>query len=198
MEPKVFRITFGKHKVHFFSVISELPECRSAGVCHHRQKSKAALTLMWRHCNCLSRRHPKCQIAPKKDNQFDNFVVTGGTVSCRYDNLRCHQWRQSYQIDTLLFSVFRCVYVLTEYAMKGGFMYEHVLSTAIMNETSWRCNTWMVITQILSNSSKYSVLSVKADNLQTLFLNSFSWMKIVVSVFKILPNFIIKGSTGDK
>ena len=28
-----------------------------------------------------------------KDNQFDNFVVTGGTVSCHYDNLRCQQWR---------------------------------------------------------------------------------------------------------
>ena len=25
-----------------------------------------------------------------KDHQFDNLVVTGGTVSCRNDNLRCH------------------------------------------------------------------------------------------------------------
>ena len=41
-----------------------------------------------------------------KDCQFDNFVVTGGTVSCRYDNIRCHQSRQSCQIDDLLFSVF--------------------------------------------------------------------------------------------
>ena len=40
-----------------------------------------------------------------KGRQFDNFVVTGGTVSCRHDNLRCHQWRQSCQIDDLLFSV---------------------------------------------------------------------------------------------
>ena len=37
--------------------------------------------------------------------QFDNFVVTGGTVSCRNDNLRCHRWQQSCQIDDLLFSV---------------------------------------------------------------------------------------------
>ena len=36
-----------------------------------------------------------------KDRQFDNFVVTGGTVSCHYDNLRCHQSRQSRQIDDL-------------------------------------------------------------------------------------------------
>ena len=41
-----------------------------------------------------------------KDRQFDNVVVTGGTVSCHSDNLRCHQWRQSCQIDNLLFSVF--------------------------------------------------------------------------------------------
>ena len=39
-----------------------------------------------------------------KDRQFDDFVVTGGTVSCN-DNLRCHQLRQSCQIDDLLFSV---------------------------------------------------------------------------------------------
>ena len=40
-----------------------------------------------------------------KDHQFDNFVITGGTVSCHYDNLQCHQWQQSRQIDDLLFSV---------------------------------------------------------------------------------------------
>ena len=37
--------------------------------------------------------------------QFDNFVATGGTVSCHSDNLRCHQWRQSCQSDGLLFLV---------------------------------------------------------------------------------------------
>ena len=26
-----------------------------------------------------------------KDCQFDNFIITGGTVSCHYDNLLCHQ-----------------------------------------------------------------------------------------------------------
>ena len=40
-----------------------------------------------------------------KSRQFDNFVVTGCTVSCRNDNLRYHQWRQSCQIYYLLFSV---------------------------------------------------------------------------------------------
>ena len=36
--------------------------------------------------------------------QFDNIVITGGTVSCHNDNLLCHQWRQSCQIDYLFFS----------------------------------------------------------------------------------------------
>ena len=40
-----------------------------------------------------------------KDRQFYSFVVTDDTVSCLCDNLRCHQWQQSYQIDVLLFSV---------------------------------------------------------------------------------------------
>ena len=42
----------------------------------------------------------------KKDRQFDNFVVTDGIVNGRNANLRCHQWRQSCQIDDRLFSVF--------------------------------------------------------------------------------------------
>ena len=41
-----------------------------------------------------------------KDRQFDNVVVTGGTVSCHNDNLWCHHGRQSCEIDDLLFSVF--------------------------------------------------------------------------------------------
>ena len=37
-----------------------------------------------------------------KDYQFDNFVIIGGTVSCYYDYLRCHQRQQS-QTDDLCF-----------------------------------------------------------------------------------------------
>ena len=40
-----------------------------------------------------------------KYRQFHNFVVTGGTVSCRCGNLRCHQSQQSCQIEELLCSV---------------------------------------------------------------------------------------------
>ena len=41
-----------------------------------------------------------------KYRQSDNFVITGGTVSCHYENLRCHQWWWSCQIDNLLFSMY--------------------------------------------------------------------------------------------
>ena len=39
-----------------------------------------------------------------RDCQFDNFVVAGGTVSCHYDNFRCHQWWRGCRADDLLFS----------------------------------------------------------------------------------------------
>ena len=38
------------------------------------------------------------------DCQFDSFVVAGGTVSCHYDKLRCHQWWRGCRVDDLLFS----------------------------------------------------------------------------------------------
>ena len=49
--------------------------------------------------------NPAKETLTTKSRHFDNFVVTCGTVSCRNDNLRCHQGRQSCQIDDLLFSV---------------------------------------------------------------------------------------------
>ena len=39
-----------------------------------------------------NREPPWCQLCA-------NFVVTGGTVGCRYDNLPCHQWGQSWSHD---------------------------------------------------------------------------------------------------
>ena len=49
--------------------------------------------------------HVTLQSRKSKYRQFDNFVVTYGTVSCRHDNLRCPRWRQCCQIDNLLFSM---------------------------------------------------------------------------------------------
>ena len=33
------------------------------------------------------------------DRRFHDFVVTGGTVGCDYDNLQCRRWRQGCQVD---------------------------------------------------------------------------------------------------
>ena len=38
-----------------------------------------------------------------KGRQFDNFVVTGGTVSCHNDNLQCHQWQQIVKLTIFCF-----------------------------------------------------------------------------------------------
>ena len=46
-------------------------------------------------CQCNALKHKSCHDA--------NFVVTSGTVGCRYDNLRCHKWRQSWHHITRVF-----------------------------------------------------------------------------------------------
>ena len=43
------------------------------------------------------------RITENKKRQFDNFIVIGGTASCHYDNLECHQWRQIVKLRTLCF-----------------------------------------------------------------------------------------------
>ena len=44
--------------------------------------------------------------------QFGNFFVTVGTVSCHYDNLRCHQWQQ---IAKLTIYCCQCVFLIVIY-----------------------------------------------------------------------------------
>ena len=57
------------------------------------------------NCGISSALAMELQTLKTKGPQFEKFVITGGTVSCHYDNLRCRQWRQSCQINDLLFSV---------------------------------------------------------------------------------------------
>ena len=40
-----------------------------------------------------------------EDRRVDGGIVSGGTVSCLYDHLRCHRWRRGYRLDDLLFSL---------------------------------------------------------------------------------------------
>ena len=49
--------------------------------------------------------------------RLGKFVVTGGTVGCHYDNLRCRRWRQGCRVDGLLFSVFQRQLMPTAYIL---------------------------------------------------------------------------------
>ena len=98
-----------------------------------------------------------------KDRQFDNFVVTGGIVSCCYDNLRCHQSWQSCQIDDLLFSV------------------KKTKQSANHLHNSWDV---LCITQL--------PLDKMAAILQTIFSDAFSWMKIFVFWLKFHWNLFLR------
>ena len=60
-----------------------------------------------------------------------DFVVTGGTVSCHIDNLRCHQWWQSCQIDNLLFSVI--CYNIASLALVQQYDYPRANDTILKN-----------------------------------------------------------------
>ena len=45
--------------------------------------------------NAVNHRNNKAPTELKTESSDDaNFVVTGGTGVCHYDNLRCHQWTQ--------------------------------------------------------------------------------------------------------
>ena len=63
-----------------------------------------------------------------KDCQFDHFVITGGTVNCRYDNLRCHQRRQNCQIDNLLF-----------WMIRGALQWRHNGCDGVSNHQHYDC-----------------------------------------------------------
>ena len=60
----------------------------------------------WHCVNLYSRiRRSQDSRTENKDRQFDIFFVILWHCKLSYDNLRCHQWRQNYQIDDLFFSV---------------------------------------------------------------------------------------------
>ena len=82
-----------------------------------------------------------------KDRHFDNYVVIGGIVNCHYDNLRCHQPRQSCQNDNPLFSVFT-------YSIKHSY-----LTAVTAAQLQWHLSNMNAIQQmqpVLLQNSKLS------------------------------------------
>ena len=82
-----------------------------------------------------------CVILKTKGRQFDNFVVIGGTVSCRNDNLRCHQCRPNCQIDNLLFSVkfFRYKGIIGAYCGRDRDMTATSTHMSFCCSSQWLC-----------------------------------------------------------
>ena len=79
-------------------------------VCHRIFKLNKQLQLK---CQCTNHcrfstslfRWKGYTLLKTNDCNFDNIVVTGGTVSCHKDYSRCRQWRQRCGIDDLWFSM---------------------------------------------------------------------------------------------
>ena len=49
--------------------------------------------------------HHRFSFMTTKSDNHANFVITDGTAGCHHDNLRCHQWWQSWHHNISLFSV---------------------------------------------------------------------------------------------
>ena len=70
------------------------------------------------------------------DCQFDSFVVAGGTVSCHYDKLRCHQWWWGCRVDDLLFSEYDiALYILALFICRiiAFWLMLFVVNTTLIN-----------------------------------------------------------------
>ena len=73
------------------------------------RSSRISLAICWacRAWNTENRESPWGQ----------HFVVTGDTTSCRYDNVRCHQLRQSLHHDNQQFSVNRNIFSFLNFGL---------------------------------------------------------------------------------
>ena len=69
-----------------------------------------------KRCFCLTdwRLNSTHRITENKKPQFDNLLcVIGGTLSCHYDNLQCHQWRQIVKLTTFCFQMIGRLFLAT-------------------------------------------------------------------------------------
>ena len=102
------------------------------------------------------------QTLKTKSRQFDNLVVTGGTVSCHSDNLRCHQWRRSCQSDDLLFSVNYSQWTPPGYPMTVGYQLSFVPSKSQLCPTFINsCAISWALSQYKDHLSWYGIPMLK-------------------------------------
>ena len=84
-------------------------------------------------------------------SQFDNFVVTGGTIRCNYDNLRCHRtklsnWRPS------VFNDFQSpnTYSISHELFAGSLQWRHNERDGVSNHQPHDC----LLNRLFRRSSK--------------------------------------------
>ena len=77
-----------------------------------------------------------------KDRHFGNFFVTGGAVSCHYNNLQCHLWWQICLINDLFccflwFQSTICVFVSLQYHLHWSIWFENIRASVHIKWSSW-------------------------------------------------------------
>ena len=76
-----------------------------------------------------------------KGRQFDNFAVTDGAISCHVDNLQCHKWLPTCQIDYILFSVYSIGSALNSLWPSNAY--------CLMTPSHYLNQCWLLINQVL-------------------------------------------------
>ena len=97
-----------------------------------------------------------------KDRQFDNFAITGGTVICHYNNLRCNQWRQSYQIDDILFWVWQFRWSSTGQLFPS--QWRHIERDGVSNRQLHDCLLWRLFKWRSKKASKLRIIGLCEGN----------------------------------
>ena len=114
-----------------------------------------------------------------KDRQLDSIVITGGIVSCHYDKLRCHLWRQICQIGDLLFSVSRVVTVLSHGT--GWSQGRHMMICRAVIKLLYSCPFIDACHKVVSKSSYNDSVTVAKSSLRSNIFteSSTSRLKII-------------------
>ena len=108
------------------------------------------------------------------------FVVTDGIGGCLYDNLQCHQWRQSRHYDNSWFSVKANIYVtwMTVTRWISSFIDVLLKKHELQHVLDINCLAWAFNLLLLLIALTHWGWDKRAAIFQTTFSNAFSFMKI--------------------
>ena len=97
----------------------------------------------------ITRKNMSCHnvnfaITETKSCHNANFFVTGSTMDCHNDNLRCHHWQQSWHDDKAQFSVNLCKSMLIVICVDLWFIL-HDQMLPPMHNTNHTTMEWMIV-----------------------------------------------------